>query len=90
MCIIVADFNWNASEPSPVIEKEEGGVSLLNFPDNHGLYDTWRVLQFWPWYAGSLFGQTAAAGSVYVYASVCVCDEWARSGVGHGRSGGAS
>lgn len=40
-----------------------GGVSLLNLPQPTTVDMTRDV--FWPWYAGSLFGHTAAAGCVW-------------------------
>lgn len=51
---------------------KEDEQAYQTYPDNHCWYDTRRVLHFWPWYAGSLFGQTAAVGCV----SVCVCVWW--------------
>lgn len=48
-----------------------GGVSLPNLPQPTTVDMTHDV--FWPWYARSLFGQTAAAGCLWV--SVSVCDE---------------
>lgn len=43
-----------------LVVKEEERASQI-YPDNCW-YDTRRALHFWPWYAGSLLGQCAAAG----------------------------
>lgn len=66
MRIILVEYDRYAWKPQT--GGWRGGVSLLNLPRLTTVDVTHDV--FWPGYAGSLFGQTAAAGCLWVCASV--------------------
>lgn len=82
MCVLsLLNLSDMPRNPSQWLGAKEEEWAYQTYPNNHCWYDTRRVLQFWPWYAGSLFGQTAAAGLC-----ICVCvmsgQGWSGEGLG--------